>query len=77
MENVHCTELTKNQIKILCQKCSVFYRKDGLPRKYPKLKYHYHGNNGKFNNRIEGRISHCKFYEHYDIVIDDTTLKII
>lgn len=77
MENVHCTELTKNQIKILCQKCSVFYRKDGLPRKYPKLKYHYHGNNGKFNNRIEYRMSHCVSEPfHYKIIIDDTTLKL-
>ena len=59
-----------------CTYCWTHVNKDGRPRKNARNIQHRHGSCGNLENRIEGRMSHCKLGE-VNIIINDTTKKII
>jgi len=72
-----CYSITPSLIKIKCDKCSCYRFKNGNLRANPKIKYHIHGNDNNFNNRIEVRTSHCPLDEFEDIHIHITDKSII
>ena len=69
--------IDKTHFTYECPNCSVFLRKDGKPRKYPKRVYHRHGSCGDLSNRTEHRQSHClKNAQEVRVIISDATEKI-
>ena len=40
------------------------------------IKFHTHGNaEGRLENQILGRVSHCKFLDYENIIIDNSTIR--
>lgn len=76
MIKLQAEEINSKQVKVLCDKCSVYKTKRGRPRVYPKIVYHYHGSGGNVSDRLEHRIAHCcgeGKYEEYYIDINERT----
>ena len=80
MIKLQAEEINRKQIKVLCDRCSVYKTKKGRPRRYPKIVYHYHGSGNNLDNRVEHRIAHCcgsSGYQDYYIEINDDTKRVI
>tara|TARA_Y100000004_G_C8936788_1_gene422462 strand:- start:1544 stop:1828 length:285 start_codon:yes stop_codon:yes gene_type:complete len=57
-------KLSKKHIFIKCP----------CPKKCNKQEFHLHGNEtGKLDNFYTSRVSHCKFIEYNDIIINNST----
>ena len=75
--SVVAKSVDKFYIRYECPFCYTKYKKNGEPYKTAKHEIHKHGADGKLENRIEHRISHCAKNSHnVDIIINDDTLRL-